>query len=172
MILAVFAAVSVAMGGAPQPTSVADPKLTPGVTRSDLTPDQIKATKWGHDARAVTTAMKAEVYREYGFSGRTDPRCTPDPNDQKQTCEVDHRVPRCLGGADVIGNLSPQPYGGPWNAHMKDRVEARACKLFDAGQLDLKAAQAIFLGDWTVTYRQWFGDPAAKAEAYVTGAPQ
>jgi hypothetical protein len=158
MLAAAFA-VAVAMGGPPQPTSVANMNLSPGEVRTDLTEAQIRATKWGHDERAVTEAMKAEVYARYGFSGRSDPRCTPDPNDPKQTCEVDHRIPRCLGGADVIANLSPQPYGGPWNAHMKDRVEARACKLFSTGKLPLGEARSIFTGDWTVTYREWFGEP-------------
>lgn len=156
-MLPILAAALVAMGGAPQPTSVADPTLTPGVVRSDITLEQIKVTKWGQDRRAVTAAMKATVYRRYGFSGPHDPRCTPDANGK--TCEVDHRVPRCAGGADDIANLSPQPYGGPWNAHMKDRVEDHACKLLDAGQINLPQAQAIFLGDWTETYRQWFGEP-------------
>jgi hypothetical protein len=159
--VAIFALVAavVALGGPLQPTSVADAVLTPGVVRQDLTLEQIKTTKWGDDHRAVTEAMKAEVYRRYGFSGPKDPRCTPDRNGE--TCEVDHRLPRCAGGADAIENLSPQPYGGAWNAHMKDRVEDRACRAIQDGSMSLTDAQAIFLGDWTVTYRTWFGDPPA-----------
>jgi hypothetical protein len=42
---------------------------------------------------------------------------------------------------------------------MKDRVEAHACALLKAGKIALPDAQAIFLGDWTVTYRAWFGEP-------------
>lgn len=163
MILALLAA-AVAMGGALQPTSVGDGKLSPGVVRSDLTIAKICATKWGLDHRAVTAGMKAQVYRRYGFSGPHDPRCTADRTGR--TCEVDHRVPRCAGGADDIANLSPQPYGGAWNAHMKDRVEDQACKAICAivKPMPLAGAQAAFLGDWTVTYRAWFGEP-------LNGAP-
>lgn len=158
MIAALILAVAV-VGGQPQPTSVADPILTPGVVRTDLTLEQIKATHWGKDHRLVTDAMKREVFARYGFSGDDDPRCTPNPNAPKQRCEIDHRVPRCAGGADDILNLSPEPYGGPWGARMKDRVEARACRRLVRDQITLDAAQAIFLGDWTVTYRAWFGEP-------------
>lgn len=158
MLLAALAA-AVAMGGAPQATSVADPHLTPGKVRSELTIAQICATRWGEDHRAVTAAMKRQVYQRYGFAGPKDPRCTPDRTGR--TCEVDHRVPRCVGGADDLANLSPQPYGGAWNAHMKDRVEDQACRAVCAlvKPMPLKEAQAAFLGDWTLTYRAWFGTP-------------
>lgn len=161
-MLAALLAAAVAMGGALQPTSVADPKLSPGIVRSDLTVAQICATKWGLDHRAVTASMKAQVYRRYGFAGPKDPRCTADRTGR--TCEVDHRVPRCAGGADDMANLSPQPYGGAWNAHMKDRVEDQACKAICAlvKPMPLGEAQAAFLGDWTITYRAWFGEPLTK----------
>lgn len=142
-----------------QPTSVADSILTPGVVRADLTLDQIKATKWGLDHRLVTAAMKAQTYARYGFTGPHDPRCTPNPKFPAQTCEVDHKVPRCAAGADDILNLSPQPYGGDYNAHQKDRVEAKVCRMLVHDQIGLTDAQAIFLGDWTVTYDAWFGAP-------------
>lgn len=151
---------AVAIGGPAQPTSVADPRLTPGAFRTDLTLAQICATKWGEDRRAVTAAMKRTVFVRYGFAaGNADPRCTHDAHGR--ACEIDHRGPRCLGGADVVENLSPQPYGGPWNAHMKDRVETQACKAICAPvkPLDLAEARQIFLGDWRDTYRSWFGDP-------------
>lgn len=163
MFAVLLAAAALAItAAAKQPTSVADPVLTPGVVRSDLTLEQIRATKWGEDHRLVSAAMKAQVYARYGFTGRTDPRCTPDPAHRAQTCEIDHRVPRCAGGADDLKNLSPQPYGGPWNAHDKDRVEAHVCRLIVTGAISLEAAQAIFLGDWTVAYLEFFGAPPTR----------
>ena len=130
--------------------SVADPALTPGVVRP-LTVEQICATRWGRDERAVTAAMKRETFRRYGLTGRTDPRCSP------QRCEVDHRIGREIGGADVLENLAPQPYGGPWNAHDKDRLENRLHVLVCAGSMTLPAAQDALRSDWTGAYVLVFG---------------
>lgn len=136
-----------------------DPKLTPGVTRPDLTVAQICATKWGHDHRAVTQAMKAQVFAAYGFSGNADPRCVPDPKAPAQRCEIDHLISRELGGADDVANLWPQPYGGTWNAHDKDRLENRLHLLVCAPEqaLPLAAAQAAIRGDWTAAYLKFLG---------------
>jgi hypothetical protein len=136
-MFSILLAAAVALSPVKQPTSVADPILTPGVVRTDLTLDQIKATKWGLDRRLVSARMKAEVYARYGFSGPHDLRCTPNPKDPRRTCEVDHRVPRCAGGADDIANLSPQPYGGDYNAHQKDRVEVKVCRMLIHDQIAL-----------------------------------
>jgi hypothetical protein len=46
------------------------------VTRA-LTLEEICATKWGEDRRAVTAAMKAQVFRSYGLSGNQDAACKP-----------------------------------------------------------------------------------------------
>src|SRR5690349_12078228 len=116
-----------------------DPTLTPGEWRTDLSREQICATHWGHDARHVSSAMKRAVYNEYLFSGPRDPRCP---------CEIDHRVPRSLGGADGVRNLWPQSYRGRWNAHMKDRLEDYAHRAVCSGALSLDAARAWFMGDW------------------------
>ena len=146
-----------------QPLSVADPKLTPGVVRP-ITIEQVCTTKWGKDHRAVTEGMKLQVFKRYGLSGNQDPRCTPDRNGRR--CEVDHRISREIGGADDILNLSPQPYGGPWGASDKDRVEnelhRRVClPATDPAFMSLTAAQHALSGDWTVLYRRWFGIPAS-----------
>lgn len=130
-----------------------DPKLTPGVSRPELTLEQICATKWGHDARAVTARMKRQVFAEYGLSGNDDPFCRPDG------CEIDHLVSRELGGADDVRNLWPQSYAGAWNAHMKDRLENRLHKEVCAGNLGLDAARKAISSDWRKAYRQYFGDP-------------
>lgn len=128
-----------------------DRKLTPGVARPDLTLKQICATKWGKDARAVSAAMKRQVFAAYGYPmGNRDPRCP---------CEVDHLVSRELGGADDVKNLWPQSYSGPWNARLKDRVENRLHVEMCAGRLSLRAAQDAIRADWTAAYRKYFGEP-------------
>lgn len=134
---------------------VPDQTLTPGVARTDITLEQIKATTWGHDHRHVTASMKAAIYAEYGYSGPKDPACQPGG------CEIDHRLPRCAGGADTDLNLWVQRYGSqPWNAHLKDRIEAAVCADLKEGRITLDAAQAVFLqGDWRDGYAGRFGAP-------------
>lgn len=133
-----------------------DLALTPGVARSDLTVAEICATKWGLDKRAVTAAMKREVFASYGFSGNDDPRCVADAHGQR--CEIDHLISRELGGADDVKNLWPEPYGGPWNAHMKDRLENALHREVCAGTTSLEDARSAIAEDWTKAYRARFKD--------------
>jgi hypothetical protein len=134
-----------------------DHELTPGVTVK-LTVKQICAKKWGKDARAVTAAMKRQVFESYGLSGNDDESCTPDQHGRH--CEVDHLISRELGGADDVKNLWPQPYGSqPWNAVRKDRVENRLHKEVCAGNITLEQAQKEIAEDYRVPYRRYFGEP-------------
>lgn len=125
-----------------------DAKLTPGVS-ADIDKKQICATAWGKDERHVDEAVKRKVYAAYGFDGPQDKRCP---------CEIDHYISRELGGADDIRNLWPQPYNGPWNAHMKDRVENALHKKLCAGTMSLEDAQ-YGVRHWTIVYKNLFGDP-------------
>lgn len=130
---------------------VPNPKLTPGETRP-LTLDQICSTKWGKDARAVTSAMKEHVFRAYGV-----PYEARHSSNGKVAFEVDHLISRELGGADTERNLWPEPYFGQWNAHMKDRVENRLHAEVCAKRLTLDAAQQMIRTDWRAAYVQYFG---------------
>lgn len=132
-----------------------DDKLTPGVARTDLTEPQLRTTKWGKDARFVSPALIREVAQRYGITiTKTDKRGEHDRSCGSPRCEIDHRLPRCLGGADVADNLSYQsaPY---W--HRKDRLEDYACRNFVAGKLSLEDARAMFKADWRVAYQLIFG---------------
>jgi len=116
------------------------------------------STKWGRDARKVTAAMKQQAFENYGLTGNTDKACTPDKNGRR--CEIDHLVPRQLGGADDVKNLWPQPYGGePWNAVRKDRVENRLQKEVCAGRMSLRKAQQEISRDYRIPFRRYFGAP-------------
>ena len=127
---------------------------TPGLVR-DLTVGRICATKWTmtrvvRDERMVTEAMKLRVYLAYGYAnGNKDPRCP---------CEIDHSVPRSLGGADDERNLWPESYRGAWNAHMKDRLEVRLHREVCAGKLGLKEAQREIAADWKLVYRKYYSE--------------
>lgn len=129
---------------------VPDDAITPGVVRN-LSAEKICSTKWGADRRNVTKAMKAEAYARYNLAPWEGECAKP------KGCEVDHRVPRELGGEDNIDNLWAEPFGGSCNAHNKDRLENRVHKEMCAGDLTLEDAQAIFLGDWRPAYVERFG---------------
>ncbi len=78
--------------------------------------------------------------------------------------EEDHRVPLEIGGAPcgptagTCLNLWPQPWGGPENAHQKDRLENAVHRDLCArpARLTLAQAQAVFLGDWRAELRRRF----------------
>ena len=102
--------------------------------------------------------MKLGVYHAYGLSGPSDRRCIRDQHGRK--CEIDHLVPRSLGGADVPANLWPQPFGTkPWNASRKDRLEVRLSRDVCKGKLGLQAARRMLRTDYRVAYRRYFGAP-------------
>lgn len=123
-----------------------NPSLTPGVARADIAVEQVCKTKWGKDHRAVTEAMKKQVFASYGFpKGNKDPRCP---------CEIDHLVSRELGGADEVANLWPQPYNGVWNAHEKDKLENQLHKEVCTGKLDLAEAQRLIRSNWIKAYQE------------------
>jgi hypothetical protein len=135
-----------------------DPDLTPGVVRDDLTLEQICKTKWGRDARAVTAAMKKQVFTSYGI------KCRPlfGKSRALQACgnfEIDHLVSRELGGKDDVRNLWPQKYKGPWNARLKDRTENRLHVEMCKGNITLEDAQDEIRTDWRKPYIRYFGQP-------------
>ena len=68
--------------------------------------------------------------------------------------EIDHLVPRQLGGADTEANLWPQPLR---QARLKDRAENRAHREVCDGRADLAEVQRQMARDWTVLYVDWFG---------------
>ncbi len=111
-----------------------DPALTPGVVRQ-LMLKQVCATGWGRDARHVTPAMKRQVERAYGVTGVVARGKGP-------CCEIDHRVPRELGGADDVRNLWPQPWA---EAALKDAEENAYHRQVCAGTTSLADAQRYFL---------------------------
>lgn len=134
--------------------------LTPGLARTDLTLKKICTTKWGKDARHVSSAMKQQVFAAYGLTGNKDPACIRDASGRR--CEIDHLISRELGGADDVKNLWPQPYGSqPWNAVRKDCVETRLHKEVCAKNptTTLQQAQYDIRTDWTAVYLRYYEHP-------------
>lgn len=132
-------------------------RLTPGVTRP-LSHATICSTIWSRDRRFVTARMKLNVYHAYGMIGPKDRQCVPDAHGRR--CEIDHLIPRSLGGADDPKNLWPQPFGTkPWNAARKDRLEVRLSKDVCNGRINLKAARLMLVRDYRIAYRRLIGNP-------------
>lgn len=98
-----------------------------------LTLPQICTTTWHLDRRHVTAAEKREVARLAGI-----PRSRIVARGAGPCCEFDHRIPRSLGGADVVANLQLQP----WKVAVeKDRLEVALFRLVCAARIDLAAAR-------------------------------
>ncbi len=114
-----------------------NPKLTPGVTVT-ISQHAVCTTKWGRDVRHVTEAMKREVCTRYGANACPGPRW-----------ELDHLIPRELGGADAVDNLWPQPIR---EARLKDRLENFLHRTVCAGGLTVPEAQELIRTDWTRAY--------------------
>jgi hypothetical protein len=111
-----------------------DPIRTPGAVNPSITREKACHTAWRRDHRHVTAKMRRAVLDAYGIA-------------DARGYEIDHRVPRQLGGADVIGNLWPQPWDGPTGAHAKDKIENSLHRDVCAGRTTLAEAQNVFLSD-------------------------
>lgn len=109
-----------------------DPAVTPGVVRP-LTTAQVCQTRWGHDRRHVTAAMKRHIAAAYGRR-----RAMIVGSRRGPCCEFDHLIPRSLGGADDVRNLWIQNWA---EARRKDRVEVALHRAVCRGDLPLAEAQ-------------------------------
>ena len=96
--------------------------------------------------RHTTAVEKRQAYDAYGVD-RTG-----------RDFEVDHRVPLCLGGADVAENRWPQLGFEHPSYYDKDQLEVEVCRMVCRERsISLPDGQAIFLGDWIAGYEQIFG---------------
>jgi 5-methylcytosine-specific restriction endonuclease McrA len=143
-----------------------DHQLTPGKARN-ISLTTICDTKWGSDARAVTSKMKEDVIAAYDFNVNKCP-FTVFKGQRQHRVEIDHLIPRSLGGADVEENLWPECYE-PVNAnkslqadgaHKKGRLETelhrRVC---DGGTTAmLKQYHQAIKRNWISLYHKTYGD--------------
>lgn len=98
--------------------------VTPGAV-CPLTVTAICSTRWGTDARHVSTRLKLQVFKAYGISDH-------------HGYIVDHLIPRELGGADTFENLWPQKVK---DAHVKDIQENALHRAVCGHTMLLKDAQ-------------------------------
>jgi hypothetical protein len=142
------------------------PDLTPGKT-VNTTLAKICSTNWGTDARHVTDAMKQHVINAYSFDASSCPKSLLKGKLVRRV-EIDHLIPRSLGGADEIDNLWPECYELSKDdkskqengAHKKDRLEQglsrKLCK--NPSRTLLESYQAAFKSDWLALYREVYGN--------------
>jgi hypothetical protein len=127
-----------------------DPTKTPGVADPALTAEVLCAKIFTtRDVRSVPQALKRRVYALYGMANHKG-ACARS----KRGCEVDHLISLELGGANDVENLWPEPFGKPWGAEVKDKLENRLHKLVCAGEIDLDTAQREITTDWIAAYRR------------------
>ena len=122
-------------------------ELTPGDTL-DVTNADICVSGYSGKVRNVPASVKNQAYSEYGIVSHAPGQY-----------EVDHLISLELGGSNSIRNLWPQSYTGPWNAHIKDKLENYLHDQVCNGSLDLKTAQTEIATDWITTYIKYFGQP-------------
>lgn len=143
-----------------------DSVSTPGLARN-LSMDVICNTKWGTDARYVTSDMKTQVIESYHFDVKACPLTTLKGK-KVHRVEIDHLIPRSLGGADDVKNLWPECYE-PVNkdkskqadgAHKKDRVEDELHRRVCAARSTelLKSYQDKIKTDWIALYHEIYGN--------------
>lgn len=149
--------------GAAQARDLPDPVLTPGETRAVSA--QALCAPGGVPEPAPRDVQEIfDIYVAYGLEGPGDGYCAAAGG-----CELDHLVSLGLGGADSAANLWPQPLGGEWSVHRKDRLEAVLRERVCRGDLTLAEAQAALRGDWREAWRIHVTSAAAPGPAAVAG---
>ena len=133
---------------APVPAYLPDLTLTPGKVSPDWTIQKTEQAGGTQEYRLVTSKMRQQVWVKYGY----DKTIGPYKNFSSKY-EIDHLIPNCIGGASEVDNLWPQTYSGPWNAHIKDRLEVHVRAEVIAGRMTLEKAQSLFTPDWTASYK-------------------
>ncbi len=117
-----------------------DPKLTPGAVMPGVTVASLQG--YIDSPRRVSDKMKRQAFELYGV-----------PWSRRDEFEVDHKIPRELGGADDIRNLWPQNYSGVYGAHVKDKYENWLHREVVAGRMSLKTSQQHANDDWIKAMR-------------------
>jgi hypothetical protein len=112
--------------------AIPDPQVTPG----EVVSTSALACAEGHTRRPNTVEAAHRVLELYGV-----------PWSERGNYEIDHLVPRCLGGADTVLNLWPEPLQ---EAVRKDRVEREICRaVCDLQTMSVLDGQRFFIeGKW------------------------
>jgi hypothetical protein len=103
------------------------------------------------EARRPGTAVKDEVYAEYGIAAG-----------QRHRYRIDHLVPLELDGSNSIQNLWPQLIGA---SEAKDHLEETLHSMVCAGRITLAGAQHAIMTNWVRAYKRYVSPPTAPSTA-------
>ena len=144
------------LAAGPAPSSLPNPRLTPGAIDPAVTQDNIAETicragytRGVRPPEAYTEALKRQQMDEYGYRG-----------EHLRDFEQDHLVSLGLGGHPTDPrNEWPEPWqpADGWGADVKDALELRLHDLVCAGRLPLADAQRAIATDWIAAYRRYGG---------------
>lgn len=123
-----------------------DSACTPGAIFPDATLSQICTPGYTRTVRNVPTALKDQVYAEYGITSHA-----------AGEYEVDHLIPLELGGANDISNLWPEAASPQPGFHEKDQVENYLHTQMCSGALSLQQAQQVIATNWLAAYSSMTG---------------
>jgi hypothetical protein len=129
-----------------------DPHCTPGSIRDDIDTEHLSNNickpYWSQDRQPPSTeteTAKTKLMMAYGV-----------PAQRRSVVELDHFIPRSLGGSNDITNLWPQisdiPGAGYHNK--KDGVESRIHDAVCVGRVTLIDAQMAIHNNWRTAERQ------------------
>jgi hypothetical protein len=134
-----------------------DSKCTPGATRP-ATLDEIckgPSTSTVRPDDDYTDSLKKAQIIEYGWADT-------NPADY----EEDHLISLEIGGNPTDPkNLWPEPYNGPFNSHMKDKVEDWLHDQVCSGKMTLEQAQKGISTNWKQYIKAANAESAAKPAA-------
>jgi len=154
-----------------------NPELAPGVTNPDITQANITqnickkgwSTKSIRPRSSYTSGLKRTQLAAYGDTKRNILPSVATKNGRgmrpditkcvtrssNPACyEEDHLISLELGGHPTNpANLWPEPWFGPWNARVKDRLENKLHQMVCDGSLSLKDAQKAVATDWVAAFR-------------------
>jgi hypothetical protein len=108
---------------------IPDPHVTPGAVVST---DRTMACAQGRTTRPRMVDAECRVLALYGLQWS-----------ERGNYEIDHLVPRCIGGADTVSNLWPEPLA---EAVRKDQKEREICRaVCDLGSMLITEGQRFFI---------------------------
>lgn len=140
-----------------------DTKITPGLTRTDVSVEQLCSTDWGKSEKPVSPALRRDVLTAYNLKTDTDSVCLAGGS---KKCRIDRLIAPKLGGADAAVNLWPQRTAGEWSATDKDKLEdcmhTRVCRKLaeqgaDSATRLLHIYQRDLVQDWIAAFRNVIG---------------
>ncbi len=120
-----------------------DSACTPGAIFADATKEQICTPGYSKNVRDVPTAVKDQVYAEYGIAHHS-------PGEY----EVDHLISLELGGSNDIANLWPEAAEPRPGFHEKDKVENYMHDQVCSGAISLQQAQIEIATNWLAVYQR------------------